>query len=398
MNITADLHLHSRYARACSKYISIPNLEKYARLKGIDLLATGDFQHPKWLPELKKELTDNGEGIMLSKTGYPFLLQTEISLMYKHDGKGRRVHHIVFVPNFEVADQVQEHLKTKGRIDYDGRPIFKTPSPEFVENLKGISKEIEIIPAHIWTPWFAIFGSKSGFDSLKDCFQDQTKHIHAIETGLSSDPAMNWRVSQLDGLSIVSFSDAHSHWPWRIGREATVFDMKKLSYTELIKAIHENKIVETLEFYPEEGKYHYDGHRACGVCLTPKESKAINYICPSCKSGLTVGVASRVEELADRKEGYRPKNAKPYRSLIPLAEIISHVLGSGVTTKKVQAEYFKLVKEFGTELKVLYASAEKLSKHVNPKLANAIAQVRTVNWKPGYDGVYGVPLFDKSIK
>ncbi len=396
MNVTADLHIHSRYARACSKSITLQNLEKYARLKGISLLGTGDFQHPKWLPELKANLTDNGKGILYTKTKYPFVLQTEISLIYSQDGKGRRVHNVVLAPNFEVADQIVEYLGSKGRLDYDGRPIFNISCDNFVEQLKNISKEIEIIPAHAWTPWFSVFGSMSGFDSLQDCFKDQTKHIHAIETGLSSDPAMNWRLSQLDNVALISNSDSHSHWPWRIGREATVFDMKEMSYTELIKSIRENNIVETLEFYPEEGKYHYDGHRDCGTCLSPKESLAMKKICPGCKKQVTVGVASRVEQLADR-ENAKPKNARPFRNLIPLSEIIAHVIGAPVASKKVWEQYFKLVGAFGNEIAVLSAKAEDIAKHADQKLANAISQVSTVNWKPGYDGVYGIPLFDGAV-
>jgi len=394
MNVIADLHLHSRYARACSKNITLPNLEKYARLKGLSILGTGDFQHPKWLPELKENLEDNGKGILMTKTGYPFVLQTEISLIYTQDGKGRRVHNVVLAPNFEVADQVVEFLGSKGRLDYDGRPIFKIPCYEFVEQLRGISEDIEVIPAHIWTPWFSVFGSMSGFDSLKEAFKDQTKHVHAIETGLSSDPAMNWRLSQLDDVALISSSDSHSHWPWRIGREATVFDMKEMSYKELIKSIKENKIIETIEFYPEEGKYHFDGHRTCGVCLSPKESLANKQICPQCKKPLTVGVASRVEALADREEGAKSPNAKPFRNLIPLSEVIAHSIGSPVASKKVWEQYFKLVKAVGNELAVLSANYEELAKHVDPKIASTISQVSKAKWKPGYDGVYGVPLFE----
>jgi len=393
MNVTADLHLHSRYSRACSNAITLQNLEKYARLKGLTLLGTGDFQHPKWLPELKKELADNGKGVLLTKTSFPFILQTEISLIYSQDGKGRRIHNVVLAPNFEVADQIVEYLSKKGRLDYDGRPIFNIPCPNFVEDLKKISPDIEIIPAHAWTPWFSVFGSMSGFDSLQDCFKDQTKHIHAIETGLSSDPAMNWRIKQLDNVALISSSDSHSAYPWRIGREATVFNMNELSYAELIKAIKENNIVETIEFYPEEGKYHFDGHRDCGTCLSPQESLAMKKICPHCKKPVTVGVASRIEALADRKEG-KPANARPFRNLIPLSEIISHVTGSPVASKKVWEHYFKLTGAFGNELAVLSAKKEELVKHVDERIANAIAGTSTVKWKPGYDGVYGIPLFE----
>ncbi len=393
MNVIADLHLHSRFSRACSKDITLQNLEKYARLKGLTLLGTGDFQHPKWLPELKQNLTDNGKGALLTKTGFPFVLQTELSLIYSQDGKGRRVHNVVLAPNFETADQIVEYLGKKGRLDYDGRPIFNIPCDKFVEDLKKISQEIEIIPAHAWTPWFSVFGSMSGFNSLKDCFKDQTKHIRAIETGLSSDPGMNWRLSQLDGIALISSSDSHSAYPWRIGREATVFDMKELSYAELIKSIKENNIIETIEFYPEEGKYHYDGHRDCGTCLSPQESLAMKKICPGCKKQMTIGVASRVEELADRKEG-KPASARPYRNLIPLSEIISHIIGSPIASKKVWEQYYKLTSAFGNELAVLSAKATEIAKHVDQKIANAIEQASKAKWKPGYDGVYGIPLFE----
>jgi uncharacterized protein (TIGR00375 family) len=392
MNVIADLHLHSRFSRACSKDITLQNLEKYARLKGLNLLGTGDFQHPKWLPELKKELTDNGKGALMTKTGFPFVLQTELSLIYSQDGKGRRVHNVVLAPNFEVADQIVEYLGKKGRLDYDGRPIFNIPCPDFVENMRKISPEIEVIPAHAWTPWFSVFGSMSGFNTLQDCFKDQTKNIHAIETGLSSDPGMNWKLKQLNSIALISSSDSHSAYPWRIGREATVFDMKEMSYSELVSAIRENAIVETLEFYPEEGKYHFDGHRSCGTCLSPSESLAMKKICPACKKQMTIGVASRVEELADQV--VKSASARPYRNLIPLSEIIAHVIGGTVTSKKVWEEYFKLVKAFGNELTVLSSKAEDLAKHTDQRIANAIAGASTVKWKPGYDGEYGIPLFE----
>lgn len=392
MNIIADLHLHSRFSRACSKSITLANLEKFARMKGINVLGTGDFQHPNWMAELKENLVEN-DGVLLTKTNYPFVLQTEISLIYSQDGKGRRVHNVVLAPNFEVADQITEYLGKKGRLDYDGRPIFNISCPQFVEDLKKISTEIEIIPAHAWTPWFSVFGSKSGFNSLKECFLDQTKHVHAIETGLSSDPSMNWRISGLDNVALISSSDSHSHWPWRIGREATVLSMEKKSYKELISAIRENKIVETLEFYPEEGKYHFDGHRACETCMSPKESTALKKICPKCKTQMTIGVANRVEELSDREEGHKPANAKPFRNLVPLSEIIAHILHVPVASKKVWEIYYKLIKEFGNEIAVLSAPFEELTKHVDERIARAIAQPK-VKWKPGYDGEYGVPVFE----
>ena len=361
-------------------------------MKGVQLLGTGDFQHPKWFEELKNQLTEEN-GILRTKTGYPFVLQTEISLIYSQDGKGRRVHVVILAPSFDVATQIQEYLGSKGRLDYDGRPIFKISCATLVESLRKISADIEVIPAHAWTPWFSVFGSMSGFDSLQAAFLDQTKHIHAIETGLSSDPGMNYRLSKLDNITLISSSDAHSYWPWRIGREATVFDMKEPAYAELIKAIRANKVVETLEFYPEEGKYHFDGHRACGSCLSPSESLALKKVCPKCHTPVTVGVASRVEALADRREGEKPKSARPYRNLIPLSEIIAHMIGSPVASKKVWEIYLRLIAAFGNEIAVLSAPEIEVAKHVDAKIAHAIAETSHVRWKPGYDGAYGVPLF-----
>ncbi len=393
MDIIADLHIHSRYARACSKQITVKNLEKYAREKGITVMGTGDFQHPEWQPELKKELTERSEGIYETATGYPFILQTEISLMYSQGGKGRRVHHVVLAPSMDVVDQVTEALKKKGRIDYDGRPIFGMSSIDFTEMLMGISKDIEIIPAHAWTPWFGVFGSKSGFDSLKECFGDQSKYIHAIETGISSDPAMNWRLSQLDNIQLVSFSDMHSFWPWRIGREATVFEAKELTYKNILHSIRTGEgLKETIEFFPEEGKYHLDGHRKCGVCFTPQESKKANNTCPECKRPLTLGVLHRVEQLADRPEGEKPKNAKPFRNLVPISELIAKAIGSPVASKKTWAIYYDLLKKFGSEYGiVLHASDEDIKKTVPEKVAELILKVKNqqLSFNPGYDGEYG---------
>lgn len=400
MRVVADLHVHSRFARACSKQISLPNLEKHARLKGLGLLGTGDFQHPKWQQEIKQELTEiPGTGIYQTKTGYPFIYQTEISLAYTDGGKGRRVHHLVLAPSREVADQITEALGKRGRLDYDGRPIFGIRSDDFVAMLRMISPEIEVIPAHAWTPWFGVFGDKSGYDRLKDCFHDQTKHVHAIETGLSSDPSMNWRLSELDKIQLVSFSDLHSFWPWRIGREATIFDVKELTYKNILDSIRTGEgLAETIEFFPEEGKYHYDGHRTCGVVLSPKESVELKKTCPKCARPLTIGVAHRVEQLADQPEGRKSPNAKPYRNLIPLAELIAHALGSPVASKKTFKAYYEIVAKFGNELKVLIdAPEEELRKATDDKIASLILRNRTqqIKWHPGYDGEYGHPVFEE---
>ncbi|MBW2975826.1 endonuclease Q family protein [Candidatus Woesearchaeota archaeon] len=395
MRIISDLHIHSRFSRATSKTLNIANLEKYAGIKGLNLLGTGDFTHPEWIKELKNELTEDGTGILKTKTGFNFLLQTEISLIYSQSGKGRRVHNVVLAKSFDVAEQINNQLRKKGRLDYDGRPIFGMSCVEFTELMKNIDKDIEIIPAHIWTPWFSLFGSNSGFDSVKECFQEKAKEIHAIETGLSSDPAMNWRLSQLDSFSIVSFSDLHSYWPWRIGREATVFNCK-LDYDEIISSLKNKKIESTIEVDPSYGKYHFDGHRACSICLSPKEAIKNKNNCPKCGKKLTIGVLHRVEELADREEGYKPKDAIPFKSLIPLSEILSSLLGTSLSSQKIWKEYYNLVNKFGSELNVLLeAEKEELEKAADEKVAEAIINNREgkIKINPGYDGVYGQPVF-----
>jgi len=399
MEIISDLHIHGCYSRATSKQLSFANLEKYAKIKGVNLLGTGDFTHPKWIEDIKK-LKEDDSGILYSETGFPFVLQTEISLVYTQDEKGRRVHVVVLAPDVATVLQITEYLKSKGRVDYDGRPIFKIPCDEFVESLKKINPKIEIIPAHIWTPWFSMFGSKSGFNSIKDCFKDQLKHIHAIETGLSSDPEMNWRLSQLDPYSIVSFSDLHSFWPWRIGREATIFEMNKLSYDNIIKALKEKSIKATIEVDPAYGKYHWDGHRKCNIVFSPKESLKHKGICPVCKKPLTIGVEYRVEELADRDIGYKPKDAKPFHKLIPLSELLSVMLKKGVATNTVWKEYNTIMKG-RNEFDVLLRTPEKeLLKVTNAKIVDAIIKNRNnnIHVQPGYDGVYGKAIFDDSIQ
>lgn len=402
MDLTCDLHLHSKYSRATSKDLTIENLEKFARIKGMDLLGAGDFTHPKWFEDVKAATTEDEHGILRTKSGFPFIWQSEISLVYSQDGKGRRIHNVVLAPNAEVVRQITEFLKTKGRVDYDGRPIFGIPCPEFVERLHSISEEIEVIPAHIWTPWFSLFGSKSGFDTLKDCFQDQTRHIHALETGLSSDPAMNWRLSMLDKYNLVSSSDSHSYWPWRMGREATVLKVGKLTYKGVINAIRSPEGVSmTLEVDPGYGIYHVDGHRACGVSMEPTDARALNNICPVCKHPLTIGVLHRVEDLADREEGFVKKGAAPFKTLLPLSELIAAVTERGIATKEVWRIYNELVKDGRTELDVLLRMPkEEIASISGPEVVQAIMDNREGNIKvnPGFDGVYGVPIIGGKIK
>ncbi len=398
MDIVADLHIHGKYSRGTSKNITISKLEKYAKIKGINLLGTGDFTHPKWIKHLEKELPTENKGIYYTKNGFPFLFQTEISLVYTQGKKGRRVHHVVLAPSLEVAQQIKEFLETKGRTDYDGRPIFNLTSIEFVESLREISKNIEVIPAHVWTPWFGLLGSKSGFNSVEECFKEKAKHIHAIETGLSSDPPMNWRISKLDKYNLVSFSDLHSFWPWRIGREATVFEMDSPDYIKILKAIRTGKgLKKTIEVDPAYGKYHADGHRNCEIWMTPAEAKRYKGICPKCGKLLIIGVWDRIEELADRPKGFKPKNAVPYTKLIPLSDIIAMILGKGVATKNVAAEYQNLVTSTRPEMEILLKTPySELKTMTTEKIAKTIMRNREgkIKIRPGYDGEYGKPLLE----
>ncbi len=389
----ADFHIHSKYSRATSKDLDLANIAKYGKMKGLTLIGTGDFGHPLWLKDLKHKLHDNGNGTY-AYDDVSFILTVEISLMYTQDKKGRRVHHIILAPNFDVVDQINAFLDTKGRRDYDGRPIFGFSSIELVDAMMEISKDIEIIPAHAWTPWFSLFGSFSGFNSLEDCFQDRTKYIHAIETGMSSDPAMNWRLSQLDDITLVSNSDSHSAYPWRLGREANVFDLKEdFSYKDVINCIRTKKnFLFTVETPSSWGKYHFDGHRNCNISQDPKRSMETNNICPKCKKQLTVGVLHRVEELADRPDGFVPEDAVPFKSLVPLSELIAAVIGQDVFTKRVWDIYNVLINRFGNEFTVLLSTElTELEKVVNKKiadiiLANCKGKIKVV---AGYDGVYG---------
>ena len=398
MEIIADLHIHSKYSRATSKDLTLENLERYAKLKGINLMGTGDFQHPKWNAEIKKTLIDDGTGIYKTKTGYPFMLTSEISLIYSQDGKGRRNHVVLFAPSLEVVDGIIAYLSKRGRLDYDGRPIFKIPSNEFVADMLNIDPDIEIIPAHIWTPHFSVMGDYNQYKAMEDCFKDQIKNIHAFETGISSDPAMNWRLSGLDRFQIVSFSDSHSFWPWRLGREATIFDVPRLTYANILKAIRTGEgLVGTVESEPNFGKYHFTGHKPCGVVMTPKDAKAVHYICPKCHSKMPVGVADRIEELADRDEGFKPNGAKKFYSLIPLSELIAVFLGTSVSSQKAWKAYYGLVnlEQGRNEFDILIRlPREELMKYADKELVDVILKNRDgkIRVQPGYDGEYGIPL------
>ncbi len=414
MRFIADLHVHSKYSRATSKEMDVENMARWANFKGVSLLGTGDWTHPFYLAELKQKLQPLGNGIFTLKKEFKksvqnahqnevhFMLTSEVSNMFQQGGSSRRVHTLIFAPSFEVVEKINEELSQYGKLSSDGRPIFGFPVKELVEIITDISDECFIVPAHAWTPWFSVFGANSGFDSLEECFEEQTKHISCIETGLSSDPQMNWRWSALDKIALISNSDAHS--PNRIGREANVFDCEK-SFKEIIKAIRtrdKNKFLFTIEFFPEEGKYHYDGHRNCGILFSPAESRKNKNICPVCGRKLTVGVMHRVESLADRPEGFTPEGVIPYKHLIPLQEIIAEALNQGVDTKGVENEYHRLVSIFGSEFRILLdLPLEELEKSTPPKILEGIKRVKEedLHITPGHDGVYGkIQIFAEKEK
>ncbi len=391
MKVVADLHMHSKYSRATSSGMELETLSKWAKIKGIDLLGTGDFTHPEWFAELQNKAIESDSGF-LQYGGVNFCLSAEVSCIYTQGGRGRRIHLVLLSPSLEIVAQVNEALGKRGNLKSDGRPIFGMSAIEMCEIVLGVSGKNLVIPAHAWTPWFSVFGSMSGFNSLREAFGEHEKDIYAIETGLSSDPAMNWRLSSLDKLQLLSNSDSHS--PEKIGREANVFDLDYLKYEELYEAIRykeKKRLVCTYEFYPEEGKYHYDGHRNCNVSMHPQETRKHNGICPTCKKPMTIGVLSRVEQLADRQEGFVPKNAVPFESLVPLKEVLGEAMGKASTSKAVAESYFPLIKAFGNEFAVLHASPAKLKKAAGERVAEAIRRVEEGKVKKvaGYDGEYG---------
>ena len=401
MMYIADLHIHSRFSRATSRDCDLPHLDWWARRKGIGLLGTGDFTHPAWRAELKEQLVSAGEGVYMLKEEYRlpagisgeaprFVVTGEISSIYKRDGKTRKVHNLILLPSLEAADALSAKLEAVGNIHSDGRPILGMDSRDLMELTLTTCPDAEFIPAHIWTPHFSMFGAFSGFHTIESCFDDMTPHIHAVETGLSSDPPMNWRVSALDGLTLVSHSDAHS--PAKLGREANLLNTDR-TYPALVHAIRTGDgLLGTIEFFPEEGKYHLDGHRNCGVCLTPQETAEQNGICPVCGRKLTIGVEHRVEELADRPAGFCPENAKPFESLAPLPEVIAASTGGPSSGKRMDAQYERLLHELGPEFDILRrAPIEEIAHAAGPCVAEGIRRLRTgqVERRPGFDGEYG---------
>jgi uncharacterized protein (TIGR00375 family) len=405
MKFIADFHLHSKYSRATSPQMDLENLDKWAKIKGIKILGTGDFAHPLWFDNLKRKLEPAEPGLFKlrsSNSGVRFILTVEISSIYSKGGRGRRIHNLIFSPSFEIAEKINTQLGWIGNLKSDGRPILGLDSKELAKIVFNTSEKCFLVPCHILTPWFSLFGSKSGFDSIEECFEEYSKYIYAGETGLSSNPAMNWRLSALDKITLISNSDSHS--PQKIGREANVFDAN-LSYSAIIEAIKSKdpqRFLYTIEFYPQEGKYHYDGHRNCKISCSPRESKKYNNVCPVCGKFLTIGVLSRVEELADRSEGFKLEGAIPFKSLIPLKEIVAESLGRTLETKEVNKEYQNLIEKFENEFKILLeVSRESLEAVSLPEISEGISRVREGNIyiEPGYDGIYGkIKIFSKEEK
>lgn len=416
MQTILDLHVHSKYSRACSPNLELPQIAAACAVRGIDIVATGDFTHPRWFEHLKEMLQEDQPGIYKLKSegkekletrnwklgmGTRFIVGTEIASIKKHAGQTRRAHHLIFAPSLEVAEKFNHALSDRGiNTSADGRPIIGMTSHDILSLMLETDPRMVMIPAHAWTPWFGIFGSNGGYDALAECFEDLTPHIFAIETGLSSDPLMNWRWSALDKITLISNSDAHS--TAKLGREANVLQFgseSEITYDEIMRVLRtgdRNKFLYTIEFYPEEGKYHLDGHRDCQFVCTPAETKKHKGLCPKCQKPLVIGVMNRVEELADRSESearVKGRERIAYKNLVPLPEIIADTFSCGVNTKKVQSEYDKLVQELGNEFAILLqCSITDIEKVSSKVLAQAIDRVRRgeIYIQPGYDGVFGV--------
>ena len=399
----SDLHIHSRFSRATSRDLTPGSLDLWARKKGIHILGTGDFTHPAWRAELKEQLAPAEPGLYLLKeefriregapSSFPsprFVITGEISSIYKKNGKVRKVHSLILLPSLEAADILSGRLAAIGNIHSDGRPILGLDCRDLLSMTLDACPEAIFVPAHIWTPHFSVFGAFSGFDSLDECFEDLTPQIHAVETGLSSDPPMNWRLSALDGLQLISNSDAHS--PAKLGREANLLSIP-MSYDGLYGAIQKGEgLAGTIEFFPEEGKYHFDGHRKCHLCIAPEKARSYGNICPVCSRKLTTGVLHRVEDLADRACGFQPAGARPYENLVPLPELMAAALGTSASSQKTTRLYEHTLKELGDEFHILRQTPlDDIRRVCGRRTAQAVERLREgkVDWHPGYDGEYG---------
>ena len=381
--------------------MGIDEIARFAPVKGLNLVGTGDFTHAQWLKELREKLAQDGDTSLYRPAKAPdsslrFMVTGEVATFFPFREESKKIHHLILTPSLETAAQINDRLSRYGSLTIDGRPALNVTAAELVEEVMEASQENVVIPAHVWTPWFSLFGDLSGFDRIEDCYQDTTRHIFAVETGLSSDPPMNWRLSALDRFALVSNSDSHSSWPWRIGREANVFNLDRLTYSNVVDAIRSKdpkRFLFTIETYPEYGKYHWTGHRNCKVSLSSEDVKKYSDVCPVCHRKLTKGVEQRVDELADRPAGFKPESVPGFRRLLPLSEVIQTVLGvSYPGVQKVWEIYNSLVARFGDEYKVLIdAPFKELAETAGPTVADAILRVREerLNVVPGYDGVYG---------
>lgn len=390
MRTIIDLHIHSKYSRAVSQAMEPLTLSSWAERKGINVLGTGDFTHPGWLKELKTKLESAEEGLFKIKNTR-FILTSELSCIYAKNGRTRKIHLLVLAPDFKTVEKINVQLGWGSNLHSDGRPILGMDAKDLAKLILETDERCLVIPAHIWTPWFSLFGSASGFDTIEECFEELSPQIYAVETGLSSDPEMNWRLSQLNNKTIISNSDAHS--PSKLGREANVFALDNLTYDEIARVIKENnkeKFKYTIEFYPEEGKYHFDGHRQCNVLSTPELSKKSNYLCSVCGKPLTIGVLHRVETLADQKVDSAGR--VPFKNLVPLEEIIADVWSVGAKSKKVQDEYLRLTDIYPEFEILLNTSERKLEDLTAKEIAKGIIDAREgrVTRIPGYDGVFGI--------
>jgi uncharacterized protein (TIGR00375 family) len=402
-----DLHIHSKYARATSKYFELEEMVKWSEIKGVDIISCADFTHPRWYKNLQKNLIqDNNSGLYKLKnsdSNVRFIIATEVSCIYRQNNKTRRVHLCILMPSLASAGKFNQALADRGvKLASDGRPILGMSAKEVLQIMLDVDSRAMMIPAHVWTPWFAVYGSKSGFDSLEECFEELAPHIKAIETGLSSDPIMNWRLSELDNITLVSNSDAHSG-P-QIGREANIMDLSERTYNEIIDIItskDKKRFLYTIEFYPEEGMYHTDGHRDCNFSCDPVETKRLKGICPKCKKSLTIGVLSQVDKLADI-DSTKINQSKhiPYKSIVPLPNIIADYFGMGKTSKRVQSLFFDIISKANNEFEVLLDLSEIELKKIMPTvLAEGIIRMRNNKIKliPGFDGEYGkVEIFSKA--
>ncbi len=395
MRVIADLHVHSRFAMACSSAINPESMEAAALEKGINVVGTGDVLHPEWMKELVSKLEAEGNGLYKlkgSKHEVRFVASAEVSTIFEgRDKSTKKVHNCILLPSFEDAKALSEELKAYGIMSSDGRPQLQMSAAELVDKALGVSKKAFVFPAHLWTPYFGALGAMSGFNSIKEAYEDREKDIHAYESGLSSDPKMNWRISELDKYTLISNSDMHSLQ--NMGRESNMFELEKLTYDSIIKAIVEKdakRFTQTVEYYPEEGKYHYDGHRECRYSVNPEESE--NSVCKVCGKKLVIGVLHRINDLADRPVGYVPKNHIPYIHAAPLLEVISYAKGKTRYTALVREAYAKMIERFGDELDVLTkAKISDIEETAGSEIAECIDNVRNdrITIKPGYSGVFG---------